>query len=373
MKTKSILFILCSFLFLSDCITKYEATGIEEMIDILVVEGIITDDETIITLSHSVNLTDENLGYYYIDSAHVYVECDNGTRWKAEPYGGDWWISMPPRNGRYLIKTGKLNPELQYRLKIEIEELTKTYEYCSDYSYPIETPEIDSIFWVKRGRGQPVMMYVATRSYEHKIMYYSWSYREDWEVNAAIRRVENYPYNCWNSSRNKDLLLGTTETVVHGQLMDILTEINPSDRRLSSLYRIIVNQNAIRKRTYDYYLNIKKNAENMGSLFAPVPSELLGNIICVSDPKRPAIGYVDISTTSKVQRFITQADNLFENPLSCNIFTLEYLIDKYGNAKQIPITYIDLGGDNYTEQICVDCTFLGGILQKPDDWPNNYY
>lgn len=368
MKKKCLIINCLLCLILSGCITKFEATRIDEAGEIIVVDGIITDDETIITLSRSLNLTDDDYyRYYYVDSAYVYIECDDGTKWQAEPYGGDWWIYMPPRNGRYLIKTGKLNLARKYRLKIEIEEHTNTYEYCSEYSYPIETPEIDSIFWVS-GRGKPVSLYVATSTYEHKNMYYSWSYKEDWEVNAAIR-VSNYPYNCWKSSRNEDLLLGTNEKIVHGQLVNILTEIATSDMRLSSLYRIIVNQNAISKRAYEYYLNIKKNAENMGSLFAPVPSELLGNIICVSDPKRSVIGYVDVSTTTKMQRFISREDLLFVNPLSCRIFSLEYMIEQFGSINQIPPHYIKIDAESYAEHKCIDCTLLNGTLQKPDDWP----
>ena len=359
MKPKYILFILCISLLGYSCITKYEAKGIDKVGDILVVDGIITDDETIIMLSRSVNLTDEDFGYYYfVDNAEVYVECDDGTRWQAEPYY-DYWIS---RNGRYIIKTGKLNLACQYRLKIEIGEL----EYSSDYSHPIETPEIDSIFYVKRGKGQPIMMYVDTHSPKNENLYYRWSYREDWEVNAEVY-VNGYPYNCWNSSRSMDVLLGSGEKTVYGQLADILTEISPSDRRLSALYRIIVKQNSISKRSHDYYANIKKNSQQSGSIFAPVPSELRGNITCTTDPEKPVIGYVDVSTTTKKQRLISRADMLFENPLRCMILDREYVLAM--NGGRIPDNYVPYGSGSYVERICVDCTLLGGFLQKPDEWP----
>ena len=397
MKTKSILFILCSFLFLSDCITKYEATGIEEMTDILVVEGIITDYETIITLSRSMNLTGE-YDYsrsYYVDNAEVYVECDDGMQFHAEPY--DYWgWGVPPRNGRYLIKTGALNPDLKYSLKIEIDEIdgdcipnlwgvgacpTKTYEYYSDFSYPMKTPEIDSIFWIKRGKGQPVMLYVATHELEQKVSYYRWSYREDWEVNAELYHAD-YPRYCWKSSRSSDFLLGTDEKTVYGQLADILTEIAPSDDRLSDLYRIIIKQNVISKRAHDYYLNIKKNAENMGSLFAPVPSELRGNIVCITDPQRPVIGYIDVSSTTNNQRFISRSDNLYEPPYrDCGIYSYSELRGEFGVPVGVPWNpprppYIMYSGGEDPQYVliqCVDCRELNGTLQKPDDWPNNYY
>lgn len=385
MKPKNILLILCSSLIFCGCIDDYNAKEIDEMGDILVVEGVITDDETIITLSRSTTLTGEEDAYsYYVDNANVYVECDNGTQWSAEPYTGYGY-----RYGRYIIKNGTLNLNSKYRLKIEIEEVdgdcnpnfqfggdivcpTKTYEYCSDFSYPLQTPEIDNIFFIKRDKGQPIMLYVDTRSPE-KIQYYRWSYREDWEINSEYNMVPTYPYYCWNSSSSSDLLLGSTEKTVYGQLADILTEIAPSDKRLSVLYRIAIKQNAISKRAYDYYLNIKKNAENIGSIFAPVPSELRGNIICTSDPERPVIGYVDVSSTTKNQRFISRSDNLYEPPWSdCGIFSIENLVAMYGpEVNPILLGYVLYGSDLYVLPKCVDCTYYG-TTQKPDDWPNNH-
>ena len=387
------LLVILNCLILCRCVTEYNAKGIDELTDILVVSGIITDDETTITLSRSTNISKEYADSNYVDNAKVYVECDDGTKWEAEPLKWDWLSSIAPaRNGRYTIKNGKLNLDNKYRLKIEIKETdgdncvnnpwmgitcpTKTYEYCSEFSYPFETPEIDSIFYVKRGKRQPVMIYVDTRSPESKT-YYRWSYKEDWEVNAELY-LEGYPFNCWNSSKNSDLLVGTAEKTVYGQLADILTEIDPADTRLSALYRIIVKQNVISKKSHDYYLNIKKNAENIGSIFAPIPSELRGNIICTTEPERPVIGYIDVSGTTQNQRFILRNSYLYEPPPKedCEETTEDAFKEKYGRYAELQdygyILYraaTDREPARYIFQRCVDCRKLGGITQKPDNWP----
>ena len=361
------------YLSLCGCITEYEAERIDEVKDILVVEGVITDNETVITLSRSVNISDESYPVY-IDNADVYVECDDGTLMQAEPYDYFSWGGVS-RNGRYIIKTGKLNLNNKYCLKIEIDE----HKYYSDFSYPIQTPEIDSIFWRKRGRGQPVMLYVATHEPEQKVAYYRWSYREDWEIHAHIQAA-GFPYYCWSSSSNNDLLLGSTEKTVYGQLADVLTEIESSDRRLSKLYRIIVKQNVVSKRAHDYYTNIRKNSQLNGSIFAPTPSELRGNIACITDPERPVIGYVEVSTTAaKKQRFISRSDNLYEyeppSNIECTEYSLSALLEKY-RGTSIPYFYVPLivreGSEPFYINIqCVDCRVLqlGNTTQKPDDWP----
>jgi len=379
MKNLSILSCLLS-LILCGCITEYEAKRIDEVMDILVVEGVITDNETVITLSRSVNLSEESSFSASVDNAVVFVECDNGTQWQAEPNNF---------KGRYIIKMGQLDLDSKYRLKIEIEEsdrnhdsyaTTKRYEYYSAFSYPVKTPEIDSIFWRKRGNGQPVRLYVATHEPEQKVAYFRWSYREDWEVHAHIQAV-GFPYYCWSSSNNSDLLLGSTEKTVYGQLADILIEIAPSDVRLSKLYRIIVKQNVVSKRAHDYYTNIRKNSQLNGSIFAPTPSELRGNITCITDPGRPVIGYVEASTSIQKQLFIPYNIVLYEPvPIfnSCNEFTFfelaSYLqIEDVREWTPEQSGYIQHRPGFYAHPLCVDCTLSGNTTQKPNDWPNNYY
>ena len=375
------------------CITEYEATGIDEVADILVVEGVITDDATTITLSRSTNLTgslysssyDPNqYGVSDVYDAKVYVECDDGTQWQA---GSPDFGSYMGMGSRYTIKTGQLDLDHKYCLKIEIEENDydsndcsfdvwgnfscpkKTYKYSSDYSYPIKTPEIDSIFWMRSGRGQPVWVYIATHSPDQQVLYYRWSYKEDWEINSDVM-LEGYPYYCWNQASSRDLLIGSAEKTVFGQLTDVINTIYPSDRRLSVLYRINIRQNSISKRAYDYFANIKKNSQQSGSIFAPVPSELRGNIVCTTDPNRVVIGYVDISTTTQKTRYISRRDNLYEPPhWDCDMIPLADLLEQYDG--EIPYFYVvyDTLTMTYVQTKCVNCTFYG-TTQKPDDWPD---
>ena len=353
-------------LLLYACITDFEPKGIEEVADILVVEGIITDNETTITLSRSVNLSNyggEEFGRLFVHDAKVYVECDDGTQFMANPSTWD---------GRYRIKTGQLDLKRKYCLKIEIEDI----EYHSDFSHPINTPEIDSIFWLKGGSGQPVKIYLATNSPQDDLRYYRWSYKEDWEINSAFL-LEPYPYYCWNKAESEELLLGTAEKTEFGQMMEIISEIAPSSDRFSVLYRVDITQNAINKRAYDYFLNIKKNAENTGTIFAPIPSELRGNIRCLSDPKRPVIGYVDVSTTTKKSRYIYRREGVYEPPYrGCFLMEAHEICEMENIFPCIGLPYYYIVYDRfppvkYLHQKCVDCTFLSSnTTQKPNDWPN---
>ena len=382
--------LLC--LLLCGCVTEYKPPKIDSLADILVVEGIITDNETIITLSRSVSILEEHSSSFsYVNYADVFVECEDGTRWVAEPLNWDpLSSSVPIRNGLYTIKNGMLEPDRKYRLKIEIEEPdyssvdcypdfwggmscpTKIYEYASAYSYPIKTPEIDSVFWIKRGPKQPVMIHIATHSPNNSVLYYRWSYKEDWEINSEYN-LDTYPYYCWNKANSTGLLIGSAEKTVFGKITDVVTEIAPTNRKLAVLYRINVKQNVISKRAYDYFANIKKNAEQTGSIFAPTPSELRGNITCLTDPDKPVIGYVDISSTTQKIRYIWRREGAYEYPPTlCELTPGDSL--RSWNEGRIPDEYILYDvlefDDTYIRIQCVDCTYYG-TTQKPDDWPKN--
>jgi hypothetical protein len=141
------LLVTLNCLLLCGCITEFEPKGAAEIADILVVEGLITDDESTIVLSRSKGLSFEDqylpleghydMTPYRVAGAKVYIECDDGTQWAAAAQSF----------GEYIVETGVLNPERQYRLKIELEG----HEYQSEFACPMVSPEIDSVFWTKRG------------------------------------------------------------------------------------------------------------------------------------------------------------------------------------------------------------------------------
>jgi hypothetical protein len=343
-------------LILCGCITEWEAKDIDEIEGILVVEGFITDDESVITLSRSKGITyddsDRDMTPYRVADAKVSIECDDGTQWAASGQN----------LGEYTIENGKLNPERQYRLKVEFE----AHEYHSEFASPMVPPEIDSVFWTKKEWGQPVNIHVATHAPDGMVQYYRWAYTELWEISVEYIMKE-YPSRCIKSSKSNNLLIGTTERTASGRLIEIIAEISPGSDRFSVLYRMDVTQHAISKRAYDYYTNVKKNAQQTGSLFTHIPSELRGNISCITDPDRPVIGYVDISSATRKNVYI--GTNVYENPYiaipgRCEPTYFRYTFPEgYVPIPDLPSYYIN--------RFCVDCEFVGGkpIKDLPDDWP----
>jgi len=369
---KKYITIFCFCITLIGCITEYNAPNVIGIKGMLVVEGIITDYETTILLSRAVNLSEDYIHRVTVNGAAVYVETDEGTQWRA--------VNL--NVGRYTIKMGKLNPERKYRLRIEIEEddhdcnpeqnsdvpcPKKIYKYFSEFSYPIQSPEIDSLFWLKRDKGQPVNIYISTQSQNNEVLYYRWSYKEDWEVHADYYWPP-YPYYCWGTENSTEILLGNTRQTIDGQLTEKLTEVSPFDMKFSELYRITVKQHGISKQAYDFFSNIKKNVEQIGTIFAPIPTEIRGNIYCSEDPDLPVIGYVEVTTTTEKHLFISSLD-VYEGkfPYDCQIKSE----DEVGSLADY-IEIIPSMGPNmpalYIYKKCIDCRYFGSP-GKPADWP----
>jgi len=382
----------CLCFFLCSCITDYEAKNIDEERNILVVEGIITSGETTITLSRSLYISDNQSFIENVSNALVYIECDDGAKMYAQKDS----VTLYGRGERYIIQTDMLNMNNKYRLRIELEEYdtkncierngvmtdcpTKIFEYGTDFAYPIATPEIESIFWTKNEKGHPIIINLSTQDPNNSVLYYYWSYREDWEIVSDLESTEDfpYPYICWGTTRNSDLLIGSAETTVFGKVTCPITSMLPTSRKIEILYRITVCQNAISKRAYDYFANIKKNTEQVGSIFTPAPSELRGNIFCITEPERPVIGYVDISNTTQKQMYISKSDDLHEfaeRRWDCEPFSEDSLL--LWNEGQIPRDFVPYEKISmpvgsyllYVNSMCIDCTHFGTEV-RPDNWPS---
>jgi len=390
---KNIIYLVLFMFTLSGCIEPYNAKT-DSIDSILVVEGIISSGTTRITLSKSVGL-DENLWRHWggedqfaVNHAIVYVECEDGTRSNPTYSSG---------GGNYLIETGELNVDKRYRLVINLDG----EKYQSSFLAPAISPPIDTILF-KVDRNDLINVYVSTTGFEHQPGYYLWSYKEDWEITSITEgpwviiqgeTVDNdlfSPNNrfyCWRKDSSRNLILGSTEKLIENSIREkSIHSFNRTSERTSELYRIIVFQNTIHKEAYDYFYNLEKNIKQIGSIFGPIPSEIMGNIKCESNPNIPVIGYVDVSTTSSKEGYLDSRyyDYTFkvEQAVQCslNLDTISTHEERppvprngFVKYKYIPGPPLGLPKDTvYIAEYCVDCTKNGGSKRKPKNWPNDH-
>ena len=360
------------------CITPYEFSGMTGLRRILVVEGVITDSVTTVRLSRSVGLSDRLNDYVYVDNGMIFVECDDGTVSDTSRFAG---------LGNYHIITGDLNLSRKYRLRI----LLDGEEYRSEFLQPMLTPDFE-LSWVKEGDGAKVSIRISTRDTLGQSTFYLWSYMEDWEIKARLL-VDSFcidskwvfndifapdnRYWCWKTDSSRMFILGNVEGMTgHAITNREIRSFFASNERLSLLYHISVKQHLIRKEAYKYYANMQKNLEDIGSIFAPIPSEIPGNLYCFTTPDIPVIGYVEVSTKSERRQFISAEEAYIEsvyNEYDCSIeippggYTPPqcFNTDRYQWVHYINEKWI------YNPQ-CVDCQAAGGTKNKPSWWPTSH-
>lgn len=362
------------FLFLlwiaTACISDF-SPDVEGVRDILVVDGVITDGESLIRLTYSVGIVDTLRGDNIISNASMCVERSDGTLFDAQYEG----------NGNYRIQTGDLDLNLEYRLNFSIGN--KLYQ--SSFLKPIQTVEIDSLSYRKEGIGKPVAVYVSSNGGDNSSIYYRWNYRETWELQAPLFARQGYvngvltefnprtpmnTYYCWGRDSSKMLLLetskGLSENVIYQKK---LYEIPCSNEKLSILYHVEVSQMQLREEAYNYFRILQDEIERTGGLFNLVMSAGdNGNIYCLSDPDEIIVGYVEVTNTTKKGMYIThdRFDLLYESPE-------DHCWIREDGDPNLGLPWVNYWEKTYATWYCVDCRMhYNASKNKPSWWPTEH-
>jgi hypothetical protein len=353
---------------------------------LLVVEGFINSGQggTTIRLSRSSGPNDAALKLE--PGAQVNVEGEDGSN----------FLLLENGSGEYTVSQLTLNNGVKYRLHIRTGD---GKEYTSDYTPVKYTPLIDSITWQRENDG--VRIYANAHDPQNQTKYYQWKYEETWEIHSAYYNelvygldpvstlpifVEyKYPdqhadttiYKCWNTVASSSIILGSTEKLTSDVVYLPVQYIEPHSEKLSVLYSINLRQYAISEDEYSFLQKMKKNTEQIGTLFDAQPSEISGNVHCITDPGERVIGFVEITEEQVKRIFISNSQvpdwnykqacafiEVDNNPDSIAKYAtglMPTLVSKKDYVRGI-ISYFASARE------CVDCT-LRGIHQKPDFWP----
>ncbi len=387
MKAVSTIQLLLLLLLTSGCVSDFVPAGITSSAGILVVEGSIEEPYgTTIRLTRTKELN-SNLPNEAVTSAQLtIIRSDGSTLATLEPVAG--------QPGYYSVTHDiHLQAEETYALAIVIGDR----HYRSTFQSPMYSPEIDEVTWQSKADGYEVDVRVSAHDPENQIKHFLWKYEEDWEIKAEYATNYRYDsalktvvevfnpsygdrYYCWDSNRSTSLLLGSMDNLSESRIKDkVLLNLKAGDTRFSFLYSILVKQYALSKEAYRYFRNMQGNIDNVGSIFAPQPTEMEGNITCISHPDETVTGFVYISTVTTKRIYIDARDvPLMKKIINCWEPTPSDLEYSYTPAKAymtslgIYLFIPESMAYRYRSILCMDCTFLGGNKQKPAFWPNDH-
>ncbi|MDD4656533.1 MAG: DUF4249 domain-containing protein [Bacteroidales bacterium] len=373
---------LISLSIIKSCITPFEPEGISSIDNMVVIEGnILQNDTTRVVVSRSLSLNQENR-VEYIESATVWVESDSGVKYNAvEKRESD--------KVYYLINTVGIDPSLEYKLVVSIG--SKKYE--SNFVSIRRTPEIDSIGYSINTDSTGLTFYVNTHDSENKTWYYMWSFTEDWEFRSNFLSLHDYNpesmsiyeitmdenrYYCWSKDVSRSILIATTNHLNEDRVFrKPLLYVPSGNSRINYLYSMELTQIAVGRDAYGYWENVKKNSDEIGGIFAPQPSEMAGNIRCVTIPSEKVIGYISGAVVSKKRVFFRSIDiGIYKDEKDCEMHNVgpdnPLPIDSLYKSGYDVISFFEESNESsWVIKRCVDCKVYG-TKNKPSFWPNNH-
>ena len=179
--------------------------------------------------------------------------------------------------------------------------------------YPLrETAMLDSTTWEEDTTKETIRFNIYAHDPKNTARYYLWTYDETWQYTSATtsqlyyengglhyRNLATELYYCWKTVQTNNIFVNTTKALSEDVVNDFkLLELPQSNRKLYFGYSVLVRQYAITEEAYNYWLVTKKNSEQLGTLFDPLPSQPVGNMFSISHPSEPVIGYFSASTVA---------------------------------------------------------------------------
>jgi hypothetical protein len=374
-------FVLLLTTCLAACRQAYNPPAITAANNYFVADGFINTGSNAVT-TFNLNRS-RNLG----DSIVTGIPELNAVASIVSSSGASYPLTDTANTGIYSSAPLNLDITQQYSIAITTSDGQK---YSSDPVPCKQTPPIDSLYW-----QQPydLIIYVNTHDPTGNTRYYRYDYQETWEhdaelsspwiaVNGILQAADstNQKAQCWTTAPSSNILLATSAALAQDVIVAFPVETIPNgDARLVIGYSILVRQYALTEDAYNYWLLIQKTSQQLGTLFDIQPTQLIGNIHCLTNPSAPVIGFISASSVQqqRINIYISSLnDNWMHNSPGVNCQTIEIGY----NANDFPaFSYPDTSYGPYyfngpdslvlAPNFCTNCLYFGGTTTKPSFWP----
>ncbi|MGZ3810729.1 MAG: DUF4249 domain-containing protein [Mucilaginibacter sp.] len=358
----------------------------------LVVEGVINSgqDSTIIQLSRTVNIAGKST-----------VNPEMGAQVAV---AGDQNVSYPLKEtkpGRYVSAPLNLDSGHKYQLKITTVD-NKAYQ--SDFAEVKVTPPIDTLYYTTDNTGLSV--FTAAHDPSNSTRYYRWDYTETYIYESGLTsyyKFENNHYyeteksifrkpaelinTCYDTDTSTTVILNSSAKLAQDVInVNAITQVSASSEKVLHRYSILVKQYALTRGAFDFWTLLKTNTEKLGGIFDAQPTQLNGNIHCITTPSEPVIGYISVCTVSQKRIFIDRTDLPVWpyvvsgcQPFSEGWYKKSTTPVELVNGIEIPLSPITSFYDQkvkdtaYTVKVgyydCVDCRYHNyGTTMRPGFW-----
>lgn len=379
---KTIGHILLVLVMLGGCIYPIDPPS-EGYENLLVVEAMLTDggDPFEVKLSRSIPINTSGI----VPEQHANVSISENDE--------NYYDLYEVNAGSYMAFDLQAKVGNIYQILIETAD---GKQYASDPVLLRDTPPIDSVHFEYEEKITEenltlvpgLQIYVTTHDIDNNTWYYRWEYIETWEFRTKYNSTliwedgmlierEEQINQCWINDKSLNVLVSTSKNLNEDIIYKFpVTYVSNATDRLLSKYSILVKQYALNENAFNYWKDLEKLNENLGTLFDPQPYVLEGNIHNVDNAEEVVLGYFDASSVQEKRIFISRGEfpyfGIKDLYASC--------VDTVGSRFLIPDFILEgwmLVGElpsegpfplyQFSSEGCIDCRIRGTNVQ-PDFW-----
>ncbi|WP_163321947.1 DUF4249 domain-containing protein [Draconibacterium mangrovi] len=292
--------------------------------EIDVVDNVLVADARI-AADQSVNYIDlyESVAYYdnastgpAVTDAVVRLIDNNGSELKLPHYSG----------GRYRLNS-LLNPNLQYKLKIEY----RGEEYESAFEVVPQKPSIDSVYGFEEveirqesgdndvdnvDRLEGVRLYAdITPNNENPycrfttrfVLQYNYVIEVPGPFGSTMPETvygwkSSYPQKTFNIAAPPEY--SASKEIKKHPLYFLKNRVKYEEEHIFSGWIVILYQHGITKSAYNYYDDLNKQLEAGGKIFDPLYVQARSNLRCTTNSDQKILGNFEISVNSETRYFL---------------------------------------------------------------------
>jgi hypothetical protein len=366
------------------CVEKYWPELDSKYEDILVVEGMITNEPGPYYIKLSLATSVENPELITLRGCHVKILDDAGNSENLS--------EISP--GTYSTSATGIQGVVGRKYKIQILG-PQGKNYQSEFEELKNPVGIDSVYTAFETRDNPEGQY-QTEGYQFYLNtalaatdsnFFMWrmdrtyEYEADFKIRyiyeGDLRWLANADslQTCWRTDNIRQIFtyntLGLSQPVVKNYPLNF---VNTDNRELSVRYSLLVKQLTISEKAYTFWNSIKEQNSDLDNLYSRQPYQVKGNVSNDQAPDETVLGYFLVAGISSKRIFV-------DRPMPpvhfyyevCELTELDFnnVADIYHSTPAewpIFLTTGNEGGMALPSQDCMDCRLAGGTIEKPDFW-----
>ena len=384
-KVQNIILLLL-MIFLMSCEERYIPELDGNYLNVLVVDGRITNAEPPYTVKLSLSSDVEGPQYITLSGYEVKIMDNLGNiEILSEPEAGTYVTSPDGIQGvigreyKIILKSpdGKTYESNFEKIKdpVGIESVYTELEYEQIEEYPYNIPGYQ--FYIDTQIAQTDSTWLLwsldeTYKFESDYLIY-FTYGSD----GILRNFLNTDSlkTCWISEKVYPFFVESTSSLTEPQFIQYpLHFVSTETRRLSIRYSIMVNQYTISEEAYTFWNGVKEQNAGSGELYYSQPYQLSGNVHNANDQDELVLGYFMVAGVAQKRIYKNRPNPTVDMYYPfCTLSQPDY--EDYGwmfvGAPPNNTLYITRDANNRNalpNQTCIDCTKKGGKLEEPDWW-----